>query len=389
MEKGKGKSARFRPGSCFPFSLLPFSFLLFLCSCGTPGEPRAPRSPVPVAVTDLGARQVGDAVRLTLTLPEKTLDGEPLDQLPDIEIYRVILPAGDTSPADPLKTSLVMTIPSALVETYRDAGQFRFDDSVQPAEAPRADGERRVYAVKTRASKRRGSEFSNPAAVRVFPVPQPIASLRTRVTEHAVELEWEEPARTSTGVLLAAIGGSISGFRVFRVEVPADGFAPSPSRLLGPAAATAFRDAEFEFGRTYRYTVRSVVQYQAGSAESADAAPAEVTPRDLFAPAAPQGLVVMLVPGDAGRPAQLELSWNISPEADAAGYHLYRSEQDDSETSGRGERISSALLPVPAFRDTTVRPGRRYLYSVTAVDRAANESARSAAVSGAVPAPAP
>jgi fibronectin type 3 domain-containing protein len=37
-------------------------------------------------------------------------------------------------------------------------------------------------------------------------------------------------------------------------------------------------------------------------------------------------------------------------------------------------------LLAPAYRDTSVEPGRRYWYSVTAVDHAGNESEASSAV---------
>jgi len=44
------------------------------------------------------------------------------------------------------------------------------------------------------------------------------------------------------------------------------------------------------------------------------------------------------------------------------------------------------LLLTPAFRDMNVQPGRRYFYTVTAVDRSGNESPVSEAVAGSVPA---
>jgi len=37
-------------------------------------------------------------------------------------------------------------------------------------------------------------------------------------------------------------------------------------------------------------------------------------------------------------------------------------------------------LPSPAYRDTSVQSGQHYWYTVTAVDQAGNESARSQAV---------
>ena len=92
--------------------------------------------------------------------------------------------------------------------------------------------------------------------------------------------------------------------------------------------------------------------------------------------------MVVLVPAQGTIPAHLELSWAISPETDIAGYNVYRSEQADVQ----GTRQNADLLIAPAFRDITVLSGRRYFYSITAVDRSGNESPASAVVSGGVPA---
>jgi fibronectin type 3 domain-containing protein len=93
----------------------------------------------------------------------------------------------------------------------------------------------------------------------------------------------------------------------------------------------------------------------------------------------------VFVPGQGTEPGQLELSWNISPETDLAGYNVYRTEQSGVQ----GTHLNSELLPTPAFRDMNAVPGRTYFYSVTAVDRSGNESAASEPASGEVPTEAP
>ena len=86
----------------------------------------------------------------------------------------------------------------------------------------------------------------------------------------------------------------------------------------------------------------------------------------------------MFVPAQGDVPAHMELSWSISPETDLAGYAVYRSEQ----AGVPGTHLNVEVLPTPAFRDMNALPGRRYLYSVTAVDRSGNESPASVAVPG-------
>src|SRR5207248_8179542 len=122
--------------------------------------------------------------------------------------------------------------------------------------------------------------------------------------------------------------------------------------------------------------VRSVIQVEGNELESSDSPPVTVTPRDTFPPAAPQGLVAALLPGSAPGAVLVDLSWSISLETDLAGYRVYRSEQEGT----RGQLLTQDLLPTPAVRDSSVEAGHRYWYTVTAVDRAGNESAPSSRV---------
>jgi hypothetical protein len=147
---------------------------------------------------------------------------------------------------------------------------------------------------------------------------------------------------------------------------------PSPSYL----------DAQIEWGHTYLYTVRSVAQYPADSVESADSNPVQATPRDIFPPAPPGDLVAVYVAGAGETPASVELSWAISMEPDLAGYNIYRDVQGTPHA-----RLNRDLLPTPTFRDMSVIAGGQYTYTVTAVDRAGNESHPSAPVMAVIPKP--
>jgi fibronectin type 3 domain-containing protein len=130
--------------------------------------------------------------------------------------------------------------------------------------------------------------------------------------------------------------------------------------------------------------VRTVISPAASNAiESSDSNPAIVTPRDIFAPAVPQGLVAAVIVGSPTNPPEVDLSWSTNLETDLAGYRVYRSEQEGTP----GQLVTPDVLLSPAYRDTSVQPGRLYWYSVTSVDRSGNESAPSAPVAAEITQP--
>jgi hypothetical protein len=366
-------------------------FLVFLVGgCGAPGEPTPPTPRVPVAITDLRAQQSGDAVQLTFTMPPKTVAGERLNEPPAIEVLRgAVKPDG--SP-DAKSFRIIETIPGALLGEYRVADDVQITNRISPDELRAHPGGTLAYRVRTRASRKRASADSNTAIVRISPVPERIASVHTTVSEFAIELSWPVPVRTSIGDPLPPI----SEYRVYRGEIdPASADSvtkdasqakwKSPLALLASTPTNSYRDTAFDFGKTYLYTVRTVIPADGGAVESADSIPAIVTPRDIYPPAVPQGLVAAVVRRDPNAPPEVDLSWSINAETDLAGYRVYRSEQQGTP----GQLITADLLLSPAYRDTSVESGHLYWYSVTAVDRSGNESAPSAAVAVEVAQPSP
>ena len=359
---------------------------LFACAlvagCAAPGEPTPRRPIVPVAVTDLGARQYGNAFVIAFTLPARSLDREALAEHPTIEIYRATLPPG-TAADKKTVWRLVYTIPSEQVDSYLKGEHFGFRDPLAADDFARASGSSIAYKVRARAAKARASEDSNVVTARVYPAPEPPRDVHVDVAESALIVNW-------TAAPLPP-GAASRAYRIYRgvIEPGQEKLPPdvsqaklkTPLTLAGSSPSTEFRDSNFEFGTPYVYTVRSVAQFGADSVESADAAPAAVTPRDIFPPAAPTNLEISIVPATPQVPAYVELSWAISPEGDLAGYFVYRSEGEDTP----GERVSAETLPSPTFRDISVLPGRRYYYRVSALDRAGNESPRSSAVQADIP----
>jgi len=392
MENRKGTRTYIetRPALLFPIFHFLFSIFLLSAGCGAPGEPVPPSPPVPTAIKDLTARQAGDGVQLSFTLPSNSISGQKLAAPPAVEILRgSVKPDGS---ADAKSFREVYTIPGALVDNYREDGRVVFTVPIAPEETRSHPGGAVAYAVRTRASMKRASADSNVVSLRVVPVPAPIASVEARVTESAIELTWPVPAATAVGEPVT----TISSYKIYRSEThPAEAGAPPQDLLPGKLEAhpallassetNSFRDASMVFDHTYVYLVRSVIQVEGNELESSDSQPVTVTPHDTFPPAVPQGLVAAVLPGATSGTVLVDLSWSINLETDLAGYHVYRSEQEGT----RGQLVTPDLLPTPAVRDTSVEPGHRFWYTVTAVDRAGNESPPCAPVAVDITQPSP
>jgi hypothetical protein len=377
------------------FLVLPLLFLastIWLAGCAAPGEPAERKPLVPTAITDLAAHQQGNDVILTFTLPKDTVDHHPLKKTPAIEIYRGFDPPATTISASHEPLFLILTIPPAMVANCSEKDHVRVVNSLDASDLAPHVGWTASYAVRTRASAKKESADSNRASLRVYPAPDPIADLKTEVTHSGIVLTWTPPQKTILGS-----APPISAYHIYRAEsVPELQPEASPNASesaagvpklkaslarIGESPEPTFRDMQVEFGKTYVYSVRSLAQYSDVALESADSNLFVVTPRNIFPPAAPENVTVVLVPARGENPAYLDVSWAINAETDIAGYNVYRSGRDGVP----GTRQNPELLLTPAFRDMNALPGRQYVYTATAVDRAGNKSSASAPVSGSIP----
>ena len=366
-----GRSANSSRSQCVALSFAILGFVL-LAGCGAPGEPTAPSPPVPTPVSDLAAHQQGSGVQLVFTPPARTVAGDRLAERPAIEIFRGSLKSNGS--ADDKSFKLVYTIPGALTESYSSQGKIQFTDPLPPDDLRANPGAVYAYRVRSRASRKKASADSNTVLAKVFPVADKIAAIEVRVTQSAIELSWIAPS------IAPNANETLGEYHVYRGELDPASAAPasgdlaqakwkSPPILLAPTQTNAYSDTLFEFGKIYVYQVRSVVVADGNSIESDDSAPAIITPRDTFPPAPPQNVVAAEIPA-ADSAISVELSWSINLENDLAGYRVYRSERQGE----RGKLLNVELLLSPAYRDISVQPTLQYWYTVTAVDRAGNES---------------
>ena len=358
--------------------------LALVTGCAAPNDPIPRRRVVPAPVPDLAVRQAGGSVVLAFTIPRRSTGREPLPETPGIEIYRAPIGPGDI-PGAKTPWQLAYYVPPEQVGAYLRGDRVEFSDPLNPEQLSRPGGSRLAYMVRTTAPKRAASTDSNYTVVQVYPAPPAPDGVQASATEAGILVTWAGVAEP------AVADSSIAGYRVYRAAPGAapDQGGPAVPRavaepLQGPdefVRETEFLDRQVEPGEAYVYTVRSFARFGTELVSSADSLPATVAMHDTFPPGPPQGLRGTVIPATPADPEYVELSWAISPESDVTGYQVYRSERPDVP----GERVNSAPVQTPAFRDFSAPAGRVYFYRVSAMDREGNQSALSPEIQVVVP----
>jgi len=244
-----------------------------------------------------------------------------------------------------------------------------------------------TYTVSVLNESRRSAGISNKQQVSAAPTLPPPPDLNAQVTVDGVVLHWTSIA-SPTDTLHRF-------YRIYRrLETGNNDGVAGELPLESPT--TQFVDHGFEWGKTYYYHVSVVTELSGGmhpcgtaekpmpdcatiyQVEGDDGPAVKVFADDVFPPGVPAGLQAVF--SGVGQQPFVDLIWTPGTENDLAGYNVYRREE-----SGQPVRINAELVKTQAYKDSSVQSGKKYLYSVSAVDIRGNESGRSEEASEQVP----
>ena len=296
---------------------------VILSACGYVGPPMPPTLDIPVTITDFRAWESGESIEFVFTLPNKTTENLDLTSVRSIEL-RIVANQSDSK-------LVVLPIAKPGPVTGQVPAQVWIGKTI-------------VLAVRATGPKGKPSAWSNPVSLMVI---QPLATPsmpKLQNVQKGVELTWS---------------GTGPRYRIFRAE--GDG----QPQQLADSDGPRYLDESTSYGTRYRYQVQAIA---ADNQWSVLSEPAEITPRDIFSPAVPEGLSAVPTP------QSIELAWTRNTEMDFHGYNIFR-----SVDNGPFQKIAS-LIEAPTFSDSMIEPGKRYRYTVSAVDLTGNESARTAPV---------
>jgi hypothetical protein len=173
---------------------------------------------------------------------------------------------------------------------------------------------------------------------------------------------------------------------VYRVHRSLEG--GSQPTLVGELQAVSEKDfnltdSGIEWEKTYEYRAETVTVVAQESKpdmqiEGDDSPLVKVFAHDIFPPAVPTGLQAVF--SGPGQQPFIDLIWAPVTDVDLDGYNVYR-----HEDGGAAVKVNAERLKTPAYRDAAVVSGKKYFYTVSALDVRGNESARSEEANEAVP----
>lgn len=391
--------------SPLPLRLLLLGTLVVVApACGKRGPPLPPLRMLPDHVTDVSLVRRDAAVTLQFKTPVHNVDGSEPVRFDHAEVYALTVLAGGARPtteqvitaknrvgsvAMPAPVASAVAPPPGAAPEPPVAVALSFTENVativtppgsvpppstppvpapapqgQPPRRPDLDGPggatpaapqllqaaTRFYAIVPYASATRAGAPSELLPVPLGPLPIAPRDLSISIDEQTLTLKW-------------TAGGEGQSFHVF------DASKPDAAALTTEAITTPTFTRPTMFGQRVCFAVRGVRVTGVVTLESALSATQCETPADTFPPPAPSGLTAFAAEG------VMTLSWDGVTAADLAGYIVLRSEGTDE----RLQPLMTTPVAETSFKDTTTRPGVRYVYVVVAVDKAtpANRSKES------------
>lgn len=171
-----------------------------------------------------------------------------------------------------------------------------------------------------------------------------------------IDLSWK--ASTDTG------GSGIAGYYVRR-----------NSSIVSPLiVGTTFADTTVVAGSQYTYDIIAVDGAKNTSSPSKTVVITTARVTDTTPPSVPGGVAALAVGS-----SQVNISWHPSSDTGGSGLVGYNVYRDGTKLTANAPTIGDT------YGDATVQSGRTYVYTVTAIDRSGNESARSESTSVSTP----
>jgi hypothetical protein len=348
--------------------------LAALVGCGTPGAPLPPSLELPTPVDDLSASRKGNHVVLTWTPSRRTTDKQNIRHPGPTRVCRVVDEVSITQ-----CSTIVREIPPSEIPaptTQQPNPKIVYEDTL-PASLLSPTGFA-TYAIEMANNRGRSAGLSSQRRVPLAPTMPPPEALSSTVNADGVAIRWQTSAPPAASSALRF------HYRLLRRAAGKGGSFTLVEDVPVRPGTQSVQDKSFEWEQNYDYKLTPVTDVldsagqQIAEVEGDDSPVILVAAHDVFPPAQVAGL--QAVYSGPGQKPFIDLTWAPSTESDVAGYDIFR-----HEAGAAPAKINSELAKSPSFRDDNIQVGRKYFYSVRAVDTRGNAGQLSTESSETVP----
>lgn len=346
----------------FPVLIFVLAALTALIACGTPGAPQPPSLNIPKPVTDLTAVRKGNTVTLSWTAPRQTTDGALVHHSGKMVVHRATSDQGSGNVVAESPLELAHKNQEGRAATAKDS----LADLLRSSQADFA-----VYTVEAVNNSGKSAGPSNQALIPLVLTPTTPTDVQANVVPQGVSISWNQawPPEKHTNL------STEYAYRIMRRPAGSNQQPVLVKQIHAGNEAALVIDTGIEWEKEYQYWVTPVTLWQKddrqkSEVEGEDSNVVTISVHDIFPPAVPSGLQAVF--SRVGEKSFIDLTWTPNSDPDLAGYNVYRRTEDSQPV-----KLNRDLIKTPAFRDESVQPGMKYLYSVSAVDLRNNESAKS------------
>ncbi|MDF1613821.1 fibronectin type III domain-containing protein [Desulfurivibrio dismutans] len=341
--KKPGAASGFRR-FCLVFGVM--ALLLFAAGCGKKTDPRPPEEILPAPIADLDFVLDERGIKLSWTVPRRTLQGERLPyRVKKFQLYRAVVPEAEYRAEEPPPFGRPLTVRNEIAAGER----------LVYRETQLLPGHRYLYQVRSRAGWLLASAPSNRIAFTWLTPPGAPGGLTAEAGDRLVGLRWQPPREIP---VLAEVPAELR-YRIYRSDDGED------FRVLAQADDPDFIDREVVGGRTYYYRVQARAVHDESQIAGPVGETVRVVARDLTPPPVPT--LEAVVPVREG----VRLLWEMPEDGNIVEFVVLRRLAGEEESREIGRLSAPALSYLdrrpPAAADT-------WYYRLVAVDAEGNRS---------------
>lgn len=360
--------------------LFSFIFLMSFFSCGKKGPLQPPIVRIPKTAENVGLIQRGGKVFLRWKNPVNYIDGNPIVGFSEVEIWLLEKPREEIE--IPELTETDEPVAPNWEKEYKKEGHLlltitkeRLPDYIFDAEPENPVmqfiyplendfmSKKFLFSIRVKDIRRRKSLYSPPISIDMNILSFPPINFRAEVFADKIDLKWDLPGEN----IDLSTPSLVVGYNVYRMIGKSKAVRLNPTLIDGQS----YQDKTFIFDTVYTYFVRASTNRASPYLESEDSETLEISPEDIFPPAPPKGVVLVMGSGI------LSLSWDANLESDLGGYRIWKRAEGESEFV--------VLIAEPfienTYTDRSVEKNKRYYYAITSMDESGNESQKSEIIS--------